>query len=57
MRFNVIYGGGEMDSNVTASYIRGLHEHEIESVWIVDANRVATRAEVRQLCDGTWQGI
>jgi hypothetical protein len=57
MKFNVTYIDNASDSAVTAEYLNGTKRSEIDSVFIIDAGREATEAEIQALCNGTWQGI
>ena len=57
MKFNVVYCDQSSDIAVTAGYLEGTRRSEILHVYIIDANRMATDAEIQKLCDGTWTGV
>jgi len=57
MKFNVLYRDRSSDAAVTAAYLKGTKRSEIEWVYIIDACRMATDAEIKSLCDGSWKGI
>ena len=55
--FNVKYKERRLDNRLLARDIKGCRASDIEWMWIVEANRLATPDEIRQLCSGKWKGL
>lgn len=54
-RFNVKFKDGALDNRVTAKYLVGCQVDGIEWIYIIEAKRQATPAEIKQLCAGKWK--